>query len=126
MRMKGMDVMDRYGYVFPYDKIKKGSQIIIWGAGEVGRQYWYQIEQTEYCEVIAFIDKGVRDENRLMEVKPVESLIDYTVDYVLLAISDSEKRKEARMYMDEYYPYLRCVESGHYGDTSLIDLSSAE
>ena len=28
--------MDGYGYVFPYMKIDKGSQIIIWGAGQSG------------------------------------------------------------------------------------------
>ena len=37
---KEVTEMDGYGYVFPYMKIDKGSQIIIWGAGEVGRQYW--------------------------------------------------------------------------------------
>ena len=101
---KEVTEMDGYGYVFPYMKIDKGSQIIIWGAGEVGRQYWYQIKQTDYCKIIAVIDKEVRIGNAFIDVKPISALKDYRAEYVLLAIAAYEKRKEAREYITEFYP----------------------
>ncbi len=123
---KEVTEMDGYGYVFPYMKIDKGSQIIIWGAGEVGRQYWYQIKQTDYCKIIAVIDKEVRIGNAFIDVKPISALKDYRAEYVLLAIAAYEKRKEAREYITEFYPDLTCVEADYYGDSCQIELSSAE
>jgi len=46
-------------FIFPWDIINNDSQIIIYGAGVVGRTYLEQIEQTGYCTVLAIADKKI-------------------------------------------------------------------
>lgn len=41
-------------YLFPYQSIKKGSRVAIYGAGLVGQDYMRQIKETGYCN-IAFV-----------------------------------------------------------------------
>lgn len=55
-------------HVFPFQKIKKGERIIIWGMGEVGHHYLKQIELTKYCKVLFAVDKKPTME-RIGEVK---------------------------------------------------------
>ena len=45
-------------YIFPYTAIEKGSGIILYGAGEVGRSYYGQIMDNHYCNIIAWADKN--------------------------------------------------------------------
>lgn len=42
---------------FPFEKIVKGSRILIYGAGSVGESYIRQIDYTGYCKIIALADR---------------------------------------------------------------------
>lgn len=44
-------------HIFPFEKIEKDEEIIIWGNGVVGQQYMEQIRQTGYCKVKFVVDK---------------------------------------------------------------------
>lgn len=43
-------------YLFPFEMIEKGSTIILYGAGRVGRVFIGQIETSGYCKVAAWVD----------------------------------------------------------------------
>lgn len=43
-------------YLFPYEKVKRGSTVIIYGFGDVGREFLMQIQQTNYCNILCFLD----------------------------------------------------------------------
>lgn len=45
-------------FLFPFDKIKRGDKIWIYGGGKVGRQYAEQLKTLRYCEVRGFIDRN--------------------------------------------------------------------
>jgi len=70
--------------IFPYDVVKRNSKIIIYGAGQVGREFIHQLNSNNFCEVILWIDKSFDNEC----VMPPDRLLiisrdDY--DYVVLA-----------------------------------------
>lgn len=44
-------------YAFPYDRIKKDSRIIIYGAGQVGCDLLEEAEKTAYCTIVCVLDK---------------------------------------------------------------------
>lgn len=44
-------------YVFPFNKIKKNTDIVLYGAGHVGRSYYHQIQVIKYCNVVAWVDE---------------------------------------------------------------------
>lgn len=43
-------------YLFPFEKIRRGSTIILYGAGNVGKLFIKQIEVSGYCKVSAWVD----------------------------------------------------------------------
>lgn len=45
-------------HLFPFGKVEYGSAIILYGAGKVGQTYYDQIRQSEFCEILAWIDKN--------------------------------------------------------------------
>ena len=76
----------KYTYLFPYEKVPKGSRIIIYGAGDVGQEYLQQMELTGYCEVIAFVDKAHdKYAPMIVPIYSVEELKRLSFDYVVLA-----------------------------------------
>lgn len=67
------------GYVFPYEKIPRASRIILWGTGNVGQSYKKQLEATDYCTVVKWIDA-----NDPKADKP-ESINEEGYDYIIIA-----------------------------------------
>lgn len=78
------------GYLFPFDKVKKGSDIVIYGMGVVGRQYLEQVRALSYCNVVALAD---RDASRFAQTKyhvvTLADLSQYTFDYIVVAAAFS-------------------------------------
>ena len=77
---------DEYKYLFPFEKINKGSKILIYGAGELGQAYWRQIQLTNYCEILGFVDRSYDQYSHLgIPVFSPEGINDIEFDYILLA-----------------------------------------
>ena len=45
-------------YLFPFGEVRKESKIVIYGAGEVGRQYLSQIMNAGYCDCLYIVDRN--------------------------------------------------------------------
>lgn len=61
-------VFDLYvgmAYLFPYASVERDSNIILYGAGEVGLAYYEQLQKNHYCNVVAWIDKNGNRKNTL-------------------------------------------------------------
>lgn len=54
-----------HGYLFPFAKVPYGSRIILYGAGDVGTQYYRQIMETNYCDVVAWVDNNASEYKEL-------------------------------------------------------------
>lgn len=77
----------KYAYLFPYEKLLKGSRIIIYGAGDLGRDYYQQMVITAYCEVVAFIDKNANKYGQtVVPVYTPEKISSLKFDYVVVAL----------------------------------------
>ena len=84
---------------FPYKTIEKDSRIIIYGAGQVGREYMRQLEETKYCIVECWIDK-VFDNNRIMPPEHFLSIPEDAYDAVLLATKSSVFLEEMKLFLN--------------------------
>lgn len=42
---------------FPYEDVKNGEKIIVYGAGQIGKSVVASLREDNYCEVVAWIDK---------------------------------------------------------------------
>ena len=81
--------MDKYLFLFPFEKIKYGSRIIIYGAGDVGCEYLKQVLITNYCTCVAILDRNAANIAPLVvPVHTPDSLPRFEYDYILLAFKD--------------------------------------
>ncbi|MBR4574849.1 MAG: FkbM family methyltransferase [Lachnospiraceae bacterium] len=89
-------------YLFPFSKIKQGSDIVIYGAGNIGRQYAKQLELTGYCRVICVADRS-KDSLSIDGVKvchPDE--IDYAdADAVVIAIENKNVADQVKADLED-------------------------
>lgn len=45
-------------WLFPFKSIKKDSKIVLYGAGEVGKCFYRQLENSDFCVLSAWMDKN--------------------------------------------------------------------
>ena len=78
-------------WIFPYSRIKNGSRVILYGAGDVGQAYYEQIQTTDYCKIIQWIDKRWDIYVRIgMPVSPLSEINGVDYDYIVVAVADHE------------------------------------
>ncbi|OXS55876.1 hypothetical protein B1A99_21870 [Cohnella sp. CIP 111063] len=53
---KARRIEDGVHYLFPFDKVNKHERILIYGTGNVGKQYARQLSALDFCEIVAFAD----------------------------------------------------------------------
>ena len=84
-------------YLFPYSVIPKGSRIVIYGAGRVGKSYWRCLKDDEYAEVVAIVDKNYMNVSlRAMSVESPCILQYCEYDFVLIAVNEEYMSNEIR------------------------------
>ncbi|SDH92049.1 ADP-heptose:LPS heptosyltransferase [Pseudobutyrivibrio sp. 49] len=83
--------MDSYQYLFPYEKIKPHSKVLIYGTGVMGQEYLRQILITGYCEVVGMIDKNYFNySNMRVPVYAPDSIKELQYDYVVIALQKAD------------------------------------
>lgn len=70
---------------FPFSKIQKGSKVVLYGAGNVGKDMYHQIELTGYCELVLWVDRDYATKQEI--VKSPECMKTCTFDYIIIAIA---------------------------------------
>lgn len=73
--------------LFPYEKIPTSSKIILYGAGYVGKSYYKQLQENQYCKIVLWVDQEYRNiSNQSYHVDSPEKIINYKYDYILIAV----------------------------------------
>lgn len=79
-----------YKYLFPFEKVPQDTKIIIYGAGVLGQEYLKQIQITNYCQVVGFVDKNFADYKApLIPVYAPDKVGELSFDYVVIALRGS-------------------------------------
>ncbi len=89
-------------WLFPFDKVKKGSSVVLYGSGAVGRDYKRQIDQTGFCKIEAIVDKKY-DNN---EVFSPEILKEKNFDVIVIATVNKLFLDEIKNTIRRYCPTL--------------------
>ena len=100
-------------YLFPYEVIPKNAQIVIWGAGKVGQEFYRQVRATGFCRVVGVIDECAdqynHDENTwkgLFQISTPEKLKDLEYDYVVIAVKREQIAKDIINRIERINPEL--------------------
>lgn len=91
-------------YLFPFGKIKQGSKIVIYGAGNVGQWYLSQLRDTSYAEVVAVVDRSWQKYPQMgaRMISP-EGISDTDFENVVIAIEKPEIAQEIKKSLIERY-----------------------
>lgn len=76
-----------YSFVFPTHLIPKGSDILIYGASDMGRDYAKYVMETKYCRIVAYTDRNYENIAPFYQYNfvPPESISTLKFEYVLIA-----------------------------------------
>ena len=78
-------------YIFPFSEIKKGSRVVLYGAGLVGQEFYAQICATDYCEIVAWVDKDFTFyQSKGMDVVSPEKIENARFEVFIIAIADED------------------------------------
>lgn len=99
-----MFMKDKDWYLFPFDKVKPFSNIIIYGAGHVGQSYLQQVKETKYCNIICMIDKAQKEYVGI-EIPIYEpfNLLKQEYDALLIAVKNIKVAADIKKMLIENY-----------------------
>ena len=86
--------------MFPYALVKKDSRIILYGAGNVGKDFYLQIRYSGYCTIVAWVDRKFDAISPKAPFAKVENIGEYSYDYIVIAVNDPDTAKSVRMYLE--------------------------
>lgn len=87
-----------YYYRFPENLVPKDSRVILYGAGDIGRNYYIYIKETGACQVTAWVDAAAdnyRDTGE--DVRNIETIFQVDYDFLLIAVMAKKTAQSIRM-----------------------------
>lgn len=82
--------------LFPIKRIKRGSSIVLYGAGKHGKRLFEANQELQWCKIIAVVDERYTEISDFGAcVMPLNAIIDLHYDGVLISIVDVDARKQA-------------------------------
>lgn len=93
LKRKKYDIIDlSRSFLFPFNKVNKDEKVIVYGAGVVGTQYVKQNSQLNYCQIVLWVDKYSKKSG----VSPIEDIMNYPFDKVVIAIEDGKIKENVK------------------------------
>ena len=115
------DRIDELDFLFPFSRVKKDSDVIIYGMGTYGQMLYEYLEHTGFCKVIATVDQNYLNlQKQGLPVIAPEEIENYDFDSIVIANSFAKSA-------DEIYKFIGskvCKEKIHRIDVKLIGQST--
>lgn len=91
-------------FIFPFDDVKKGANVIIYGFGSVGRSFINQFTTLNYGTLVAVADRGADkfEHVRYLVILP-EEIQKYSYDYIIVAVSQKSLALKIKSDLIELY-----------------------
>lgn len=78
-------------YYFPYHLFHMGSRIVIYGAGTVGKQFYYRALQDAKVNIVGIVDiNAAKFQEGVIPILPVSMLKQLDYDYILIAVENDD------------------------------------
>lgn len=78
-------------FLFPFHKVKRDSRIVLYGAGNVGRKYFRQLEHSGYCQIVYWVDKSAEKfKNTEWNILLPAEMKNEDFDYIVICVADKK------------------------------------
>ena len=95
-------LLEGKSFLFPYSKVSKGENIVIYGAGIFGEEMYDTVKKTGFCNITGWVDSNY--EAYQSNIKPVSNptdIIRMQFDHVVIAISNPDYRRNVIKNLQE-------------------------
>lgn len=87
-------------YIFPYEDIEKDTDIVIYGAGKVGLEYYKSIRCGNYANIVLWTDRNyVEYQKAGIPVSNPKQIKNIKYDYIVVAIDNKSVADEIQSYL---------------------------
>lgn len=94
--------MEELSYLYPYPRVKKGSRIVLYGAGLYGQRLYSWIRKTGFCEVRALVDRNWEELRRQgIPAESPDNIQNLQYDHIVITCSFARTRKAIYDYLKQ-------------------------
>ncbi len=96
---------EKLEYLFPFPQVKKGADIVLYGAGTYGQRLFRYLSRTGFCRVIAWVDRNfVQLRDMGLDVESPAVVLQRQYDAIVIANTYEKSRKALWKELCERYP----------------------
>ena len=88
-------------YIFPFWEFDKGDNVILYGAGEVGKDYYSYNSLLNWIRIPLWLDMYKKQACGVLLTYPLTEYVMTEFDFILIALADKEQADEAKQYLIE-------------------------
>lgn len=87
--------------IFPFGAIDRNKNIVLYGAGEIGKIFFEQLNRTKYCKSIIWIDKNADyiADDHVQGLSKLDDDVSHNADYIVVAIENKNISREVKECM---------------------------
>ncbi len=89
-------------YQLPFDMIRNGEKIVLYGAGDVGTAYYQQLKNQKMYEIVRWVDlkcAGKMIQGRIID--PVDVIKDVVFDTIIIAVKKENVMVEIKKQLED-------------------------
>jgi len=95
-------------FLFPFSGVRKGSDIILYGAGTYGQRLYRYLKDTRFCNVVLWLDRNYVEFQKMgLDVKDPSRLALSECSTIVIANTYSRSRKRLYRELSGRYPAKR-------------------
>lgn len=88
--------------LYPFDRIKLGDKVIIYGGGTFGQHIYKKINNSKICSIVKWIDERYEHYSRLdLPVTGLKNINSKKFDVAIIALIDEDNSNKARLKLIE-------------------------
>lgn len=96
-----VDELSNIDYLFPFEDVKSGSKIVIYGMGTYGKRLYNYINQTNICELVTGIDREYDSLSKAgYRVDCIDNIEKYDYDYIIIAVTYARTKENILKCLD--------------------------
>lgn len=84
---------DKLGYLYPFPNVKRGSKIVLYGAGTYGQRLYHYLKDTGFCDVILWVDSNFEQLRGMgFDVYAPDTILKCEYDQIVVAVTYAKTR----------------------------------
>ena len=97
--------MEKLDYLFPFPKVKRQADIILYGAGTYGQHLFGFLQRTAFCNVVSWVDRNYTELQKMnLPVESPEVISERVYDAIVVTITYAKARQSLYNELVQKYP----------------------